>query len=117
MNLKDELANRSHQNWMELPPLVRQGCLQELKSAIPTEVLSKWLLEYLARGTIEQDDPFFHFDTGMAVRNVLRERLPESELSQITGMERSDWDNFYIGALRELLDNASLSLMQVETVD
>ncbi len=106
MKLKDELGERSYRNWMKLPELVRRECLSELKSAVPASALSKWLNEYRAKGTVEEDNPLFHFDTGMAVRNVLRRRLAESELSSIDGNACRDWDDLYVGALRELLDAA-----------
>jgi len=116
MKLKDERGERSYRNWMGLPPLIRRDSLQDLTAAISTEVFSKWLTEYRARGTVGEDDPLFHFGTGMAVRNILRQRLPESELSQITGIEHSDWDDFYIGAMRELLDTAPCSLTQTGAI-
>jgi hypothetical protein len=107
MKLTDELGDVSYRNWMKLPDRIRRECLHELKSAVPADVFWKWLREYRAKGTIEEDNPSFHFDTGMAVRNILRQRLADSELSAIDGNECCDWDDLYIGALRELFDLTS----------
>lgn len=105
MNLKDKSADRSYRNWMEFPDSIRRECLNELKSAIPVDAFSKWINEYRARATVEDDDPFFHFGTGMAVRNILRQRLSDSELAP-TDENYWNWDDLYIGALREMLDMA-----------
>lgn len=107
MKLNDELGERSYRNWMKLPDVIRRECLHELKSAVPADVLWKWLCEYRANGTIEEANPSFHFDTGMAVRNILRQRRAESELLAIDGNGGCDWDDLYIGALRELFDAAA----------
>ena len=106
MKLKDELGERSYRNWIKLPDLIRRECLHELKSAVPANAFSRWLNEYRTRGTVEEDNPLFHFDMGMTVRNVLRRHLADSELSSIDGNECRDWDGLYVGALRELLDTA-----------
>jgi hypothetical protein len=107
MKLKDEMGDRSYRNWFNLSDAIRRECLHELKSAMPADLFWKWLCEYRAKGAIEEDNPSFHYDPGMAVRNILRQRLADSELSAIDGNECYDWDDLYIGALRELFDTAA----------
>jgi hypothetical protein len=48
---------------------------------------------------INDDDTFFHFGGGLAVRNLCRQRLKDDELAAACGDFRADWDDCYIGVL------------------
>lgn len=102
-----ELQTTSYANWKKLPDLVRQDCINELKDKLPP-----WLVDRLKSDTKKGShlgchDPMFHFGNGMAIRNVLRNQLTDGELPPIIqpdGLSASNWDDYYIGALQEFIE-------------
>jgi hypothetical protein len=84
--------------WAEVPQPIRKNVEQHVAAHLPADILAK-LRDLHARGLpISDDDAFFHFGGGMAVRNLCRERLSDDELAACCGLG-GDWDNCYIGVL------------------
>ena len=94
---------RENANWARVPEADRERCIAALREMIG-EDREEWLKAI--------DHPFFHFSTGMGVRNLLRhvlrdDKLPEVEWTHIDPpiFERN-WDDYYMAALREALSDA-----------
>lgn len=113
----DDIDVWSHQNWMKVPYQQRQACLRHLKAYIPPELLEEWKREYTTNFSIGHNDVRFHFSTGMAVRNLLRDRLRDEDLPAITQRHlprrwwglgprptAKNWDDFYMGALQDFVE-------------
>jgi hypothetical protein len=85
-------------NWRRLPMATRRAMLRDLRAWIGEPFLEMWRREGLP--------PFFHFDQGMAIRNRLRDRMPDWLLPAVhyeDGFEARNWDDYYMGAVNELL--------------
>ena len=98
----------SIENWNRLPDHDRAVCLDHLRSTImrgwPQHV-DTWRAQAAQAVEIGSDDPRFHFGAGMAVRNILRQVLPDFKLPKIKqadGTLAQNWDDFYHGALHAL---------------
>jgi hypothetical protein len=84
--------------WAEVPELIRKDVEQHVSAHLPADLLAK-LRNLHGRGIpISDDDAFFHFGGGMAVRNLCRERLSDDELAAYCRFG-GDWDMCYIGVL------------------
>lgn len=108
-------------NWDQVPHARRRACLNYLRAWIPGDVLGKWKLQHLRGERIGWDVPGFHFfGGGMGIRNKLREVMLDAELPPVSsdfplgegsgggqqpGPGCSNWDDFYTGALEELLED------------
>ncbi|WP_143199317.1 hypothetical protein [Bradyrhizobium sp. NAS80.1] len=103
--------------WAQVPEPVRKNVEQHVSANLPDDLLAK-LRELHARGLpISDDDAFFHFGGGMAVRNLCRERLSDEALAALVFF--GVWDDCYIGSSRLLprcgsnthceIDNAGLT--------
>jgi hypothetical protein len=109
--MTQELAShrRSIANWRLIPGEQRKLCLSHLKSTllVPPEILERWREQKRAGLMIGSDDPQqFHFGVGVAVRNRLRQIFPDRELPEVMFGNRPmrNWDDFYYGAIDELID-------------
>jgi hypothetical protein len=88
----------SKKRWAQVPEPVRKDVEQYVMANLPADILTK-LRDLHARGLpIGDDDAFFHFGGGMAVRNLCREQLSDDELAKCGGFG-ADWDRCYIGVL------------------
>ncbi len=104
-----DLAKWSKGNWDKVPDLIRQDCLRELRAHVTPELLARWKKEHAAGHEIGWGEPFFHFGAGMAVRNILRRQYLDEELppvKQPAGEMASNWDDYYMGALIELVETS-----------
>lgn len=98
------LKTWSRANWDKLPEDVRKKCVDHLDA---------WILQddkVRLKATGYQEG-LFHFTAGMAIRNKLREVLTDDKLPVVTQSENGDeygpsqnWDDYYTGALDELLE-------------
>jgi hypothetical protein len=93
--------------WNTLPDELRKLALDHLRATIiPRHMaaLNKWRKQVDNNIAIGSDDVRFHFGAGMAVRNVLRQVVPDHKLPLIVenGMRDGNWDDFYYGAIHEL---------------
>jgi hypothetical protein len=98
-------------NWDTLPADVRQQCLNHLDDKLlknHAHFMSN--LEYLHH---YRENPNFHLlGGGMLIRNLLRQMLLDSALPAISLMPdgniydppSSNWDDYYTGAVDELLE-------------
>jgi hypothetical protein len=83
--------------WSKVPQPIRKIVEHHVAARLPAKILAK-LRDLHARGLpISDDDAFFHFGGGIAVRNYCRERLSDDELAACCGLG-GDWDNCYIDA-------------------
>jgi hypothetical protein len=90
-----QCARNSIGLWNELPETWRNTCLCHLEETFTQwpHIVVRWQ-EQVDRGAlIGSDDVRFHFGAGMAVRNILRQVLPDHKLP--TG----NWDDYYYGAI------------------
>src|SRR5437879_2057323 len=86
------------ERWSGVPQPIRKIVEQHVAARLPAKILAK-LRDLHVRGLpISDDDAFFHFGGGMAVRNLCRERLSDDELAACCGLG-GDWDSCYIGVL------------------
>jgi hypothetical protein len=102
MMSKEELSDWAYDNWLGIPFDVRAKCVAYLQEKIPSAVIAKWKLNGY--------EDFFHFDGGMVVRNLLRNVLTDDKLPPIfyedAGESYQNWDDFYTGALGDLLQES-----------
>src|SRR3974390_2013165 len=88
----------SKERWAEVPEPIRKDVEQHVAANLPADVLAT-LCDLHARGmAISDDETFFHFGGGLAVRNLCRQRLKDDELAACGGLG-ADWDNCYIQLL------------------
>lgn len=99
---REDLDAWSHGNWTRIPEGLRRKCLDHLHEEVDPGTATKWR----SLDRIGDGDPFFHFGVGMAVRNVLREVMPDDDLPPVDydGVEYQNWDDFYVGALADFLE-------------
>lgn len=103
---RGELEVRCRNNWDEIPAETRRKLIEHLHRAVPKTIQQKWRDQHNKGHRIGSDTPFFHmFDGGMAIRNLLREVLPDDQLplAKQRSVDRN-WDDFYTGALEELVE-------------
>jgi len=95
----EKLQQVSTDNWNKIPKEKRDLCLNHLRTTIPETTMAELKKYWDAAG--------FHFAGGMWIRNKLREVMADDELPGIfykdAGAEMHNWDDFYMGALEELL--------------
>jgi hypothetical protein len=104
MNLREWCRN----NWNRLDSEVRKKCVDHLDGWIPQEIILEW-----KKKDYESEPGFHMFGGGMQIRNRLRDVLPDSALPIIlTSFDGSpygskNWDDYYTGALDELIERYS----------
>ena len=76
-----------------LPEPHRRACVRHLRNVVPMTALGEWIDQYQRGVSIGCTDPRFHLGVGKAVRNALREVLPDEQLPA------GQWDDYYRGAL------------------
>lgn len=107
---RDTLDERSEENWSHVDEDVRKRCVKKLKNELESEVdlplLDKWRDQHKRGMRIGSDNPFFHMQPGMWIRNILRLEATEEHLPWVEyagGRSYRNWDDFYMAALREAL--------------
>lgn len=115
---RGSLDDWSRSNWDRVPESQRRRCLDHLRDWVPKDVLSKWREQHSRGERIGWDVPGFHFGGGMSIRNRLRAVLSDGDLppastppdaasaAPLPGPGESNWDDFYTGALEELVEGA-----------
>jgi hypothetical protein len=99
----DDLDEWCRSNWDKVPEEKRKLCLDHLKKKIDAATLRRWKECGFPPG-------FHMFAGGMAVRNTLRDVMVDEELPAVSwnnGEAYSNWDDYYTGALQELLETTA----------
>jgi len=98
----EELQQFAEDNWSRVNPEKRKACVEHLRSELSVSETSD------LKKTFEQNDwsPWWHFDGGMYVRNLLRDVMKDDELPGVRypggdTYEFRNWDDFYMAALRQ----------------
>ena len=98
-------------NWKRIPARTREELVLHLereleKTADGKQALDTWIRQNLQGDVIGSDDPMFHFRLGRRVRDSLRTLLSDACLPPVVynGKFVHDWDDFYYGALDQMLD-------------
>lgn len=98
---QEELMKLSRENWLKIPEDKRKACLDHLRGWIPLDVIVHWkehgIGHFMVKGK-DCRDPMFHLGGGMQVRNRLRDIVKDEDLPG-----DKNWDDYYMGALEELL--------------
>lgn len=105
--MKDQdLQQWSYNNWMKVPELIREDCLNQLRGWVPPDIIQVWKAELKAGKPI--GGPSFHIlGGGMSVRNRLRNALTDSELPPVKypdGNLVHNWDDYYMGAIQQFIE-------------
>lgn len=98
-------------NWLMIPEADRRRCLEHLGTALRLAIdgpamLGTWRRQVAAGRPIGSNDGWFHFGTGMVVRNWLRDVMIDDKLPPVrqpNGEMGQNWDDFYQGALHALV--------------
>lgn len=106
----DDVDRANIKNWSRLPRSVRALCIQHLYEVLSKAidwpgVEVKWKQQKRDGLRIGSDELMFHYGTGMFIRNVLREVVPDKCLPEVidNGHPMHNWDSFYIGCLDEMV--------------
>jgi hypothetical protein len=98
----DDRYERHRANWNKVPVEIRKCCLDALRAEISPELLAEWKTRY------RSGEKFVgHLGNGVFVRNVLRRQLRDGELPPVIypgGFPTTNWDDYYLGALQELVE-------------
>lgn len=89
-----------------LPEPLRSRAVEHLRRELPDDVVATLRA---ARGIDPDWGGYFHFGTGMAIRNLLRGAVLDEELPPVVqpdGHEASNWDDYYIDALEGALESS-----------
>ena len=106
---RDVLDQHSEENWEQVDESRRKQAVQELQTWLTNvhpDVIERWKDQYRRGKQIGCDDPWFHFGQGSAIRNTLRNAVPDDKLPWVEypgGKRYKNWDDFYTAALREAL--------------
>lgn len=93
------LDEQSDTLWAGVSVSDRRRCLDHLRQKVGAHAAQEWAQTYARGNSIGSNQPMFHFRVGMAVRNCLREVLPDDKLPGAkAGLH---WDDYYMGALNE----------------
>lgn len=111
-----DLDSHHEAAWDRLPSAQRIQAVKRLQEIIPADVLQEI---YEAR-----EDPWFHFSTGMAIRNVLRSDhgldprpknapIRDAELPDLADLygdqgEARNWDDYYVQVLEACVGKRDL---------
>jgi len=97
-------------NWKRVPHLDQLRCTSVLWRMIPTTTIDKWVKQKAAGEAIGSDDFGFHYSSmARAIRRELRAALPDNRLPAVvypSGEIRHEWDDFYRGALNDMIEQA-----------
>lgn len=112
------------ENWLRVSDGVRRRVLNHLRTSIIAmdhqDLLDRWR-DQVAQGIeVGSDSPGFHFSGGMAIRNMCRQVMSDDELPPVRqpfGEMSSNWDDYYIGALVELSQDAASAVPQEDTAE
>ncbi len=106
----DALALFSIASFKRIAPGTRLRLVAHLRARLPKVLIDKFEDQFKRGVVIGSDNPSFHsLGGGMAIRNLLREVLPDDLLpaTQYPGHPLwRNWDDCYIGALYQLVENA-----------
>lgn len=117
-----DIAATQAENWQLIPSSKRDVLLEDLRSFIPGDILTRWKSELKPGKTImDVEGPMFHnLGGGMAIRNRLRSILKDDELPPITypdGTPYRNWDDFYLGALQALVEAHVPEVLPEDEID
>lgn len=95
--MKMEVHTLSHARWLnDIGAGARGIIIAHLREKLPPELIEKWRDQRRHGVPIGSDDPLFHVSTGMMVRNLARDVMPDINLPM------RNWDEYYLGALFDL---------------
>jgi hypothetical protein len=97
---QEQLQKFAEDNWARVPDDKRKACVEHLREILPQD-----LTDYVKQSFTDLHS-WFHFSEGMAIRNALREVMKDDELPKVKypgggDYEYSNWDDFYMAALRQ----------------
>ena len=101
---QNKIDDWEREHWGKISPQKRDLLVNHLRHRVPGHVFAEWQDQARRGMRIGCTDPRFHLGVGMAVRNCLREVLPDDGLP--AGTTRN-WDDFYMGALYALVADGS----------
>jgi hypothetical protein len=100
---KKTLQEFAEKNWARVPDDKRKACVEHLREIMPQD-----MTDYVRHSFTGGDElhAWFHFSEGMGIRNALREVMKDDELPKVKysgggDYEYSNWDDFYMAALRQ----------------
>jgi hypothetical protein len=89
----ESLREYEHRVWAELDEGIKQRAVEHLRGAM-SDSLKAQTRELMAKAPEGWIVPY-HFNTGMAIRNMLREVIKDDELPS------GNWDDYYVRAVEE----------------
>lgn len=86
-------------NWSKVPEEQRKKCTDHLVACLPQSLLLFWKTNGFPS--------YFHFYSGVTVRDILRQVMADDELPPISYADgpSCNWDDYYTGALDEVLES------------
>lgn len=107
---REALDRANKDNWAKLTNWSKRRCLEHLRRSLVSagheDLIDRWREQIAAGQSPGTDQPMFHFGGGQAVRNMLRQALPDHKLPDVDlpdGSSGRNWDDYYIGAIYALV--------------
>ena len=102
-----ELQDWSFTNFRKVPADKRREMYSLLADNVDQELFDLMLENHLEDRYVLHGIEMAHFGAGMAIRNLLREVLPDDQLPPVVyegGQEYRNWDDHYLGAIVDWLE-------------
>lgn len=109
MPTTNDILKWSYNNWIQIPELIRNDCINVLRDKTSLMLLNHWKRSFKATKGLGFS-PDFHLGVGMQIRNELRTQLLDEELpgvdyvNGITSKRCKNWDDYYLGAIQEFVE-------------
>lgn len=95
-------------NFKRIDSATRRTLVTELRRSLPGWLIMKFEDQFKRGVVLGSHNVFFHHNEGMAIRNILRDMLPDNKLplTQYPGYPAwRNWDDCYLGALYEMVED------------
>lgn len=102
---RDDLCEKSYENWMRIHADVRRQVVNHIRALATVDQLNTWRDQHARGMRIGSDDPYFHFGSGMMIRNACRKIILDDQLWPVKyddGGHYQNWDDYYGGMLQQL---------------